>query len=368
MKTPNSMATSSLQPSFSSRCWRWWCGWPSDVCLWAGVILLVILALLWWRGHLRIIDPNFGPQRLLLHSSDANDVKPGSNVYFMGVLVGTIEEVRIPFNTRRYDVAMVANTHRELPTLPDNIEGYIVFSGLAGAKEVHLVPPKNPVWTPHSRRSQQFINIENPLRLRDVMHAQMEVNAYLELGAESFSNLLSQGGKTQNVTEQIALMQRNIDRANTLGLKATHQTERLIGFFDRLHPILHNTLTRTNQTLLPISGYTARAQQALDITINQHPLASAQATLHNTHTTVQQARQQLDNLNNQLGTLQPSLNALQHNLALFNLQGGVQPIPSKLKATHGQLQHFRLWLEHHLPHATFLTDDEPQSPQKSTTP
>lgn len=246
-------------PTFWQRSWRWACGWPSDVLLWLVLVTTLVVGVVLWRQYSL---SGLGPQTLVLHSADANDVKPGSNVYFLGVHVGTVEEVRFPFDELRDGVALVVHTHKHLPPMPENLGGYILFNSLAGAKEVHLVPPPDnqAKIAQAGQQGQQLIEIEEPVRLRDVMNVNVEVNNYLKMGAQTLSTVLGREGVAGG---RIALLQQNVFTAQQVSQDATDVVGNTTEFIQTWGSKMETLLHTTNQQMTHVSQQLAVVQDAL---------------------------------------------------------------------------------------------------------
>lgn len=302
--------------------WHWLCGWPSDVFLWLTIALVVVTGVALWRHQTvtsgALNELILASQTLVLHTTDANDIKPGANVYFLGVHVGTVEEVRFPFDRLRNGVAVVVTTHKKLPPLANNLGGYILFNSLAGAKEIHLVPPKDgealiasETFSLGSLPSRRLIDIEAPIRLRDVMTAQVDSNQYLKEGAQTLSTLFGTGGLEHS---RLSFLQENIQASQALSLAGTEmltQSQQLLSQWGPKLVSLNATTTiqlnhiETNLHKLALQMQGVHVSQAIH-QFNSH-LQTAQQSLSATQKNLQPFTLHHQQLNQQLGTIQSSL-------------------------------------------------------------
>lgn len=286
---------------------RWFCGWPSDVVLWGVLVTIGLVMVAGARvkllsGELSsfVASTSTGiesllPQTIVIHSSDANDIKPGSNVYLLGVHIGTVEEVRFPFDRLRDGVAIVVTTHRNIPPLASNMTGYIQFNSLAGAKEIHLVPPPDgqAILGAHPHKGlagRQLIEMDEPIRLRDVMNVQMETNGYLREGAQTMSRIFGRGGVMNN---RLAYLQANIAATQALTAEATdvigRNTQLLHQYGPEFAEITHNLANK----VVGLAEVSTQLERRLNSLNQSQPITRLQTVLMNTDA-------QLNNIHNRL--------------------------------------------------------------------
>lgn len=158
-------------------------GVVSDVLLWLVLIVIVITGSVAWYSY---GTGRF--QRLNLTLGDANEIVVGSNVYFTGVHVGEVEDITLQKDGVQVELKLRPNT----PPLPQALTAHIIFSGLAGTKQIHLWP-KNiktlPVRIGHEQVTE--IDVDDPIRFRDTLQANTDIALALKDGADGMSKILS---------------------------------------------------------------------------------------------------------------------------------------------------------------------------------
>jgi ABC-type transporter Mla subunit MlaD len=139
--------------------------WVSDGVLWALLLLLVVWGLpaLLQRGTPR--------QQLSFQLLDANALIPGTNVYWMGVNVGAVDNVVLTPHAAEVSIDM----HRDLPPIPWGTHVSVAFTGLGGNKEVQLLPPETVTTFDQPRK----VIVEPSQRLKQVLQVNTEIALYL---------------------------------------------------------------------------------------------------------------------------------------------------------------------------------------------
>lgn len=157
-------------------------GAASDVVLWVIVLTCLVMSGLAWYS---LGSGRF--QRLHLTLRDANEIVAGSNVYFTGVHVGEVEDIIL----KTGGVQVSLKLHADTPPLPQALTAHIIFSGLAGTKQIHLWPKTDdalPVRIGHEKVAD--IDVESPIRFRDMLQANTDIAIALKSGADGMGKFL----------------------------------------------------------------------------------------------------------------------------------------------------------------------------------
>jgi hypothetical protein len=167
----------------------------SDIALW-----VLLAALLAFGIHLFAIRlPERKGQTITLQFQDANEISKGSSVRMMGIDVGYVKDVRI----RQDHVEITVQTYPHVLSIPSGSTFTVLFTGLAGAKSIEIELPEisqPPV------QGQPVYRVEEPIRMKHLLAANIEITQALQQGAENITDFF---GKRKPVEE----LQFNIHQA-----------------------------------------------------------------------------------------------------------------------------------------------------------
>lgn len=172
----------------------------SDIALW--VLLAALLAFGVYMLAVRI--PEKRGQTITLHFKDANEVSKGSMVRMMGVDIGYVDDVRI----RQDHVDVTLQTYPEALQIPSGAMFTVLFTGLAGSKSIEIELPDTPR---PALQGRPIYVVEEPIRMKDMLNANLDVTQALQGGAENIADFF---GKKKPVEE----LQFNIREAHELSL------------------------------------------------------------------------------------------------------------------------------------------------------
>ncbi len=165
----------------------------TDIMLW-----LVLGTLMGVAVYYAVVNlPQQHRQVLTLTFRDANEMTRGANVRMMGVDIGYVDDIWV----QEDEVDVVIRTMPDAPKIPPGSLATIQFTGLVGSKSIEIIPAD-----PSIRRATadgQYLNVEEPIRLKDYFDYNIEIAEALRMGAENLSDFF---GKRKPVEE----LQHNI--------------------------------------------------------------------------------------------------------------------------------------------------------------
>ncbi|HEY9686362.1 MAG TPA: MlaD family protein [Coleofasciculaceae cyanobacterium] len=168
----------------------------SDIVLW--VLLAAMLA--FGINLFAIRLPERKGQTITLQFQDANEISKGSSVRMMGIDVGYVKDVRI----RQDHVEITVQTYPRVLTIPSGSTFTVLFTGLAGAKSIEI---ELPAASQPPIQGQPVYRVEEPIRMKDLLAANIEITQALQQGAENVTDFF---GKRKPVEE----LQFNIHQAH----------------------------------------------------------------------------------------------------------------------------------------------------------
>lgn len=280
--------------------------WVADGVLWALLLLLVVWGLpaLLQRGTPR--------QHLSFQLLDANALIPGTNVYWMGVNVGAVDNVVLTPHAAEVSIDM----YRNLPPIPWGTHVSVAFTGLGGNKEVQLLPPETTTTFDQPRK----VVVEPSQRLKQVLQVNTEIALYLKQGADGLSNLLGQAAPQQNV----ALLRQNIFKLNAITDRTQNSISTITPFFMATQQVVHGKTKKAQASIAQLSEGLRRLEITKAQFSGAHPL---QTTL--THLT--EAETQLIKASDLANDARTSLQTLQHGAAAT--KAFVQPVLNTFNPT-----------------------------------
>lgn len=160
-------------------------GIASDVLLWSFLIFLS------YNLGDRFVDwlelPfSLGSQSIDLYFNDVSQLGLGSPVRWMGVDVGYVSKVK----PEKGHVLVVAQIKPGTVVIPRGSHFTVEFNGLAGSKSLEIVPPKAA--KPIEGEVIEGYDIEEPIRMQDVMDTQMLVADAMERNMKNIEKSLSE--------------------------------------------------------------------------------------------------------------------------------------------------------------------------------
>lgn len=160
-------------------------GIASDVLLWSFLIFLGFAL-----GD-RFVDwlelPfSLGSQTIELYFNDVSQLGLGSPVRWMGVDVGYISSVK----PQKGRVLVVAQIKPGTVIIPRGSHFTVEFNGLAGSKSLEIVPPR--ATKPVVGEVIEGYDIEEPIRMQDVMDTQMLVADAMQRNMKNIEKSLSE--------------------------------------------------------------------------------------------------------------------------------------------------------------------------------
>lgn len=163
--------------------------WASDVALWLAVALLAVGS--WWF-YVTVFRPP-QPQWLELDVQDANEVTRGASVYFLGVPVGYVEQVKL----NGAQVEMLIKTEPDTPTIPREVAVSINASGMSGGKTIEIVPKDKDALvdavarTTNKRQARRY-EAETPTKFGELLKYQVQSAEDLKGAMQNIASFLDQ--------------------------------------------------------------------------------------------------------------------------------------------------------------------------------
>jgi len=217
----------------------------SDILLWLALALLLAYTIYFFAIYL----PAQRGQIITLHFHNANEISKGSPVRMMGTDIGFVSNLRL----QQDYVAVTVQTNPGTLPIPSGSKFNILFTGLAGAKSIEVVPPQSPQPTVNG---QPVYLVEEPLRMRDTLNASIDVTQALQKGAENITDFF---GKKKPVEE----LQFNIQQAHQISTVANQNTRKLNGAILALRGDVHENVQPSLNT---IQQLTPGVNQAISMT------------------------------------------------------------------------------------------------------
>ncbi|MDH4379368.1 MAG: MlaD family protein [Vampirovibrionales bacterium] len=280
--------------------------WVFDGVLWA----IMLIALFW--GLPALMQQGTLRQHLSFQLLDANAMIPGTNVYWMGVNVGAVDEVVLTPHAAEVSIDM----HRNLPPIPWGTHVSVAFTGLGGNKEVQLLPPETLTTFDQPRK----VVVEPSQRLKQVLQVNTEVALYLKQGADGLSNLLGKAAPDQSV----ALLRHNIfmldDVTHRARLWIGNSTPSLVAFQKKVH----RTSAKARANMQQLSEGVSKLEAFHSQLKGTHPLQSTLTQLTQTETQLIRASKWAEETRATLQTTQENVAAV---------KSLVQPVISRFNDT-----------------------------------
>lgn len=309
----------------------------SELVLWGALLTLLVcvVPLIAPRVGIRFV-PHHG-EEITLRFKDVSQLAVGSPVHFMGTDIGYVTQVK-PDGNR---VKVRFETYPEAVKIPHGARFTVQFNGLAGAKTLEILPPKERRRHTAARPSKPYI-VEEPIRLKDVINTQMVLAEALEYNSNNVADAL---GDIKNgpalmhrldaANQQVHGIYRTIryadevvhDQANRIHVtlqNATHSAESFAQIFQGLKTVTNPAFFKTNTmatlrylTFATEDTYHAlqKAEQELSIQDARHRIAGINQGLEQRHRNLQQRLPQAINgfvgMNNALFTADASLKRLE---------------------------------------------------------
>jgi ABC-type transporter Mla subunit MlaD len=285
--------------------------WVFDGVLWA----IVLIALLW--GLPALLHQGTPRQHLSFQLLDANAMIPGTNVYWMGVNVGAVDNVVLTPHAAEVSIDM----HRNLPPIPWGTHVSVAFTGLGGNKEVQLLPPE----TLTTFDQPQKVVVEPSQRLKQVLQVNTEIAMYLKQGADGLSNLLGKAAPEQSV----ALLRNNIFKLDDVTNRSRNWIVNTAEPLRDLHTTVQGTTAKAHKNMQQLTEGIAKLEAVKSRWEGTHPLQSTLTQLTQTET-------QLIRASDWAQEARATLQATQENVA--TVKSVVQPVISRFNATPVPLQ------------------------------
>jgi ABC-type transporter Mla subunit MlaD len=213
----------------------------SDILLWLALALLLAYGIYYFA----IALPAQRGQVITLHFHNANEISKGSPVRMMGTDIGFVSDLKIHNDY----VAITVQTNPGMLPIPSGSKFNILFTGLAGAKSVEVVPPATPQPTVNG---QPVYLVEEPIRMRDTLNASIDVTQALQKGAENITDFF---GKKKPVEE----LQFNIHQAHQISVTANRNTRLLNGAILSLRNDVHTNVQPSLDTIQQLTPGVAKA-------------------------------------------------------------------------------------------------------------
>lgn len=255
--------------TYSERKKRAASGLIADVVLWCLIVCACVLGISIWYGT------GAGRfQRLNLTLGDANEVVEGSNVYFTGVHVGEVENITLQPDGVQVELKLLPST----PPLPQALTAHIIFSGLAGTKQIHLWP-KNDETLPIRIGHEQVTDIEvaKPVRFRDTLQVNTDIAIALKENADGMSELLSDIYLNPEEPDLPVNPDLVVQKTGEVAQGVKEWSQHFHEFQSERLPT--RQIRETTQYLETVGQHTQQFNQQFSAVVAQKPLVSLQAGL-----------------------------------------------------------------------------------------
>jgi ABC-type transporter Mla subunit MlaD len=169
----------------------------SEVILWSAILFLV------YNLGDRFVDwlelPfATGAQTIEVYFNDVSQLGAGSPVRWMGVDVGYVSHVK-PEKGR---VRVIAQIKPGTAIIPRGSHFTVEFNGLAGSKSLEIIPPKRAARAVVGEAIEGY-DIEEPIRIQDVMDTQMIVADAMEHSMHNIEKSLTQLERSYEVETEL---------------------------------------------------------------------------------------------------------------------------------------------------------------------
>jgi ABC-type transporter Mla subunit MlaD len=205
----------------------------SDILLWMALVLA--LATITYLFAVRI--PEQRGQTIVLHFKDANEIIKGSSVQMLGTEIGYVSYIQI----LQDHVDVTVQTYPHAVPIPAGATFTILFTGLGGSKSIEVSLPADPA---HAEARKLPYQVEEPIRMQQLLDANIKVTQSLQEGAENITDFF---GKKKPIEE----VQVNVHQTQRWSERAVPSIQQFNGYMNdgrqQLRDALKNGLTTMNQ-------------------------------------------------------------------------------------------------------------------------
>lgn len=242
-------------------------GWVSEIILWGTIVLLT-----YTLGD-RFVDwlelPfSTASQTITLHFNDVSQLAVGSPVRWMGVDVGYVSHVQ-PQNGH---VKVVAQIKPGTVMIPRGSHFTVEFNGLAGSKSLEIIPPRKDYGL-HGEVIEGY-DIEEPIRLQDVLDTQMIVADAMEHSMDNIKDSLEELQREYQIEEELREVLLKLE---TMNGNLAQMESRLLATHQQMNTQTRDILQSLSEAMAPLQGvkpWVNGANNAIEILASTEQLFS----------------------------------------------------------------------------------------------